>query len=368
MRIAFDARPLVGPRTGVGVWLEGLLQQLVNTTPFQAELHLPRREEPHLPPPLASLSQLAPPVPLPGTLWLLTYAATQVAGATLFVGTLGVLPRRLPVPAILTLHDLTPWTRPHQHRLLNRFCFNAYVEESLAQAEVVVCDSHATAHRLARLLPGRARRVKVIPLAVDEFFSPGPEDPVQVRGRFAQGRPFIVQLGTLEPRKGVATLIAAHDLLLASHPQAPDLVLAGGRGWGGAFLSRALRRHRYPQRVHLPGYVSRQEARSLLRCAEVVVLASEEEGFGLPLAEALCCGAACVASDEEALVEVAAGAALHAPRGDAQALAQILQQALQPQARQALQEQARRRAPQLRWQRVWPEWLQLLLEVAEGGG
>lgn len=366
MRIAFDARPLLGPRTGVGVWLSGLLRELAAATTWELELHLPRWEDPRVQGLARHARVFAPPLPLPGTLWLVTAAAHQVQGANAFVGTLGILPRRLATPSVLVLHDLTPRTRPHHHRLANRFCFNAYVEESLTQADVVVCGSHATARRLAQVFPGRARDVRVIPLAVDDFFSPGRE--VEAAARFAQGRPFIVQLGTLEPRKGVDTLILAHDLLLAENPEAPDLVLAGGRGWGGDFVQRALARHRQPQRVHLPGYVSREEARALLRSAQVVVLASEEEGFGLPLAEALCCGAACVTSDEEALVEVAGGAAMHVPRRDPPALAQALAAALRPEIQADLRQRATARAQDLRWDKVSPQWVSLLSELGGGRG
>lgn len=364
MRIAFDARPLYGPRTGVGVWLEGLLRHLASATSWELELHLPRAGSVHLEGLPRPLPTRAPKLPLPGTLWLVTAAARQVQGTDLYVGTLGILPRRLQTPSVLALHDLTPRTRPQHHTFANRFCFNAYLEESLARADVVVCSSNATACRLNSLLPGRARDVRVIPLAVEAFFAPGQEDSAAVRTRFAGGRPFIVQLGTLEPRKGVATLILAHDLLKAEDPDAPDLVLAGGRGWGEALVQKALARHRKPQSVHLPGYVTREEARALLRAAEVVVLASEEEGFGLPLAEALCCGAVCVASDEDALVEVASGAARHFPRGNPEALAQVLRQALDPRVQADLRQRALARAPHLRWDRVWPQWVSLLSEVA----
>lgn len=358
----------MGPRTGVGVWLEGLLRHLAAATSWALELHLPRPAELGLHGFPRKLPVLAPRFPLPGTLWLSTTAAHQVQGADIFVGSLGILPRRLQTPSVLVLHDVTPRTRPHHHRLANRFCFNAYLEESLTQADIVVCSSHATAHRLASVLPGRAHDVRVIPLAVDGFFSPGEENRAAVEAKFAQGRPFIVQLGTLEPRKGVDTLILAHDLLLAENPQAPDLVLAGGRGWGGDFVERTLARHRQPQRVHLPGYVTREEARALLRTAKLVVLASEEEGFGLPLAEALCCGAACVASQEEALVEVAAGAALHVPPRDPQALAQALASALHPEAQADLRQRAAARAPFLRWDKVWPQWVLLFSELGGSAG
>lgn len=370
MRIAFDARSLIGPRTGVGVWLEGLLRGLVATTDWRFLLCLPRR--------VARLgledlgdraAVLAPTVGLPGTLWLHTVAAPMLVGrADVYVGTLGVLPRRLATPNVLVVHDLTPRSHPGRHTLANRFCFNAYFEESLGRAATLVCISQATRSAIDRVEPRAAQRALVIPAGVDSFFSPGAGDGEgeSTRRRFAGGRPYLVQLGTLEPRKGIATLLAAHGMLLGQHPGAPELVLAGGRGWGGGWLEQALARHPRRASVHLPGYVGREDARDLLRHAELVVLASDEEGFGLPLAEALGCGAACVASDAPALVEVAGGATRHFPRGDAAALAALLDEALDPEVRRKLREAARTRAAALGWDGPLSAWRELLSRVAGG--
>jgi glycosyltransferase involved in cell wall biosynthesis len=370
MRIAFDARSLIGPRTGVGVWLEGLLRGLVATTDWQLLLCIPRRvRRLGLDDLGGRAAVLAPCVPLPGTLWLQTVAAPMVAGrADVYVATLGVLPRRLATPNVLVVHDLTPRSHPSRHTLANRFCFNAYLEESLGRAGTLVCISEATRTAVASLVARAARDALVIGMGVDPIFTPaaGDGDGQDARQRFAGGRPYLLQLGTLEPRKGIATLLAAHGLLIGQRSDAPELVLAGGRGWGGSWLERALALHPDRTRVHLPGYVSREEVRDLLRGAEVVVLASDEEGFGLPLAEALACGAACVASDAPALVEVAGGAARHFRRGDAYALATTLTAALEPAARRELRLLARSRSAELGWERPLSAWRDLLSLVAGG--
>lgn len=361
--IAFDARPLCGARTGVGWWLAGLLRELSARTDWQLVLAVPR--------PLDELGDLdfgdrtevlAPRVRLPGTLWLHTVAGPQLSEkVSAYVGTLGILPRRLGVPSALAVHDLTPISRPQHHTLANRFCFSAYFSESLERASEVVCASAATLDRLRAFDSRHGGRARVVPLAADRFFSPPPlgEPPHPTRLRFAQGRPFIVQLGTLDPRKGIVTLVQAHALRMTIDPDTPDLVLAGGGGWGGNWLRRALDAHPKAERVHLPGYVSREDARALLRHGEAVVLASEEEGFGLPLAEALACGAPCVISDEPALVEVAAGAARVFRRQDAAGLAAALARTLwadRPRAR----EQSLARARELTWDAPAEAWIELL--------
>ncbi len=367
MRIGFDARPLLGARTGVGVWLEGLLGALAASTNWEFVGFLPRRAELSLGVvPTSRLAVSWPPLPLPGTLWLHTVAGPQVgASVDVYLGTLAIVPRRLKVPAVAVLHDLTPRTRSHRHTLANRFCFNAYLEQSLLEAAAVVCVSQATRTRLAEILPAQGRAAVVIGHGVDpSFFTPPTLAREETRRRFAAGAPFIVQLGTLEPRKGVVTLLAAHGMRLQRDAGVPDLVLAGGRGWGGRWLEEALAHHPAPGRVHLPGYVTRDEARALLAHAELVVVASEEEGFGLPLAEALACGAACVASDAPALVEVAGGAARHFPRANAQALAAAMEEVAIPARRAELQARARERAQRWRWDKVVPAWRELLEMVA----
>ncbi len=378
MRIGFDARPLVGPRTGVGAWLEGLLGALVASTDWSFVGFLPRRTEIEVPAPVRQRLRLSsPPLPLPGTVWLHTLAAAQIKGSCVdvFLGTLAILPRRLAVPGVAVVHDLTPRAHARHHTVANRFCFNAYLEESVLAADSVVCISHATRARLGEVLPVQARAAAVIPPGVDPFFFLPVVTPRQAtRGRFSGGAPFLVQLGTLEPRKGVVTLLEAHGRLLQRHSTCPDLVLAGGRGWGGNWLEKALARHPAPGRVHLPGYVTREEARALLAHAEVVVVASEEEGFGLPLAEAMACGAVCVASDSPALREVAGGAARHFPRGNAEALAATLEDVLHSPARAELSAHARQQARCWLWEAIAPAWRSLLIGVglagrhASGGG
>lgn len=370
MNIACDARSLVGFHTGVSTWvgqvMAGLARDHGRTVTLAASRPLDLPVELRL----ANVHVLPPPwLAIPGTLWLQTLlpAGLRHSGADVFVGSLAVLPRRCPVPAVAMVHDITPRTHPQHHTLANRFCFNAYLETSLDQAEAVVAGSTATENELLTYFPRVRSRLVRIGYGVDEFFSPAlpDDDGSDTRNRFASGRRYILHLGTLEPRKGITDLVTAWENLQTLHSDPPDLVLAGGLGWGTPPIMARIQGSPCRDRIHLPGYVDRDSARDLLRHAEVFVIASEVEGFGLPLAEALSCGSPCVASDIPSLREAGGDAALSTPPNNPAQLTRSLQQALCGDTAAHLRILAARRACDLRWGPVVAAWNDLLENVVK---
>ena len=139
--------------------------------------------------------------------------------------------------------------------------------------------------------------------------------------------PLVAFVGTLEPRKGVAPLVAAFDEVAGADPDAV-LVLGGQTGWGMAETERALAAARHPDRIVRTGYLPDRAVPALLRQASVVAYPALEEGFGLPALEALACGAPLVTTEGTAMAELAGDAALLVPPGDAGALAGALRTAL----------------------------------------
>jgi glycosyltransferase involved in cell wall biosynthesis len=268
------------------------------------------------------------------------------------------------------LHDLTPRTHPDRHTLANRFCFNAYLETSLDEAAVVVAGSRATADEALAHFPWLAAKLERIGYGVDHAFQPpaADDDGAATRVRFAGGEPYVLHLGTLEPRKGLLQLIAAWEELARRLPRSPALVLAGAPGWGGDRLARRLAASPFRHRIHLPGYVPAAAAVALLQHAAVFVLASEVEGWGLPLAEALACGTVAVASAIPSLAECGGDAALYAPPGDVAALSAAIAAALEPERAAALRARARARAPLLRWPPVVSAWCELVERVRSRRG
>jgi len=371
MNIACDARALVGPRTGVGTWTEkvmgGLARRGLGSVHLAASKRI-RLEERELHPNLRIVP--APRWPTLGPVWLNTTVPRQLEAlkADVWIGSLAILPNRCPVPAIAMVHDLTPRTHPARHTLANRIVFKLFLERSLKSAHTVVAGSAATEDELLAAFPWVSSKLERIGYGVDEWFSPAPsgDDGEVVRERFSGGRRYLLHLGTIEPRKGISDLVRAWERLQEELTDPPDLVIAGGRGWQTGPILDRIRASDFVDRIHLPGYVSREDAREMLRHAEVFALASEVEGFGLPLAEAISCGTPSVATGIPALREAGGDAALFSPPNDPQALAAALTEALEPDTAAQLRTRSLNRAPNLRWDPVIEAWADLLERVTRG--
>ena len=368
MNIACDARALVGPHTGVGTWTTQLMAGLAADSSTQVllgaskTLNLPEALR------MPNIEILPRPrLPLPGSLWLQLLLPTTLkkAEADAFIGSLAILPRRCPVPTVAMVHDLTPMTHPQRHTLKNRMTFNPFIESSLRQAHAVVVGSEATRFEVLKAFPWVRDRLHFIGYGVDQFFSPcdNQDEAKHTRHLFAAGRPFILHLGTLEPRKGLLNLVQAWNQLHDIVPDPPSLVLAGGEGWNIRPLVETINNSPYRDRIHRPGYVTADQARALMRHTEAFVLASEAEGFGLPLAEAIACGAPCIASDIPSLRESGADAAIFAPAGDSRSLTQAIARTLEPGTANAMREASSARRSALSWPPIIDQWRELIVSV-----
>ena len=177
--------------------------------------------------------------------------------------------------------------------------------------------------------------VVVTPLGVDPSWSAAAPPSAELRASLGLPTSYVVFVGNLEPRKDLRTLLAAHALVA----DAPPLVLVGPPGWGEQVdVSGCV----------TPGYLEDDRLRSVVAGASVLVLPSRDEGFGLPVLEALAAGVPVVASDLPVLREVGGDAVSYAPVGDVEAFADQLKQVLSDPG----DAQARRdRAAAFTWQR-----------------
>jgi glycosyltransferase involved in cell wall biosynthesis len=251
-------------------------------------------------------------------------------GAMVYHGPHYTLPRNCPIPMVATIHDLTFFDRPELHERKKVKFFQSAIRYAAANAAVVVCVSDATARRFRELFSNSVD-VIVAPHGIDhERFTPTEPSPgfdARVLERYGvrQEGKRIVQVGTLEPRKGCLGLLNAVELL---DDGKVDLVFVGQRGWGLEEFDAALSRSPAKDRVHLVGYVPDDEISAFLRTASVVAYPSIEEGFGLPALEALACGAPLVTTQGSVMDELSSGAAWTVVPGDVGQLATALDAAM----------------------------------------
>ncbi len=228
----------------------------------------------------------------------------------------------------MTIHDLTFFTNPEWHERTKVQFFRRAITYAARHADVLVSVSEYTARQLDSLVPQHAPMV-VAPLGVDlERFSTNADRDVEVLGahHLPIEVPYLFFLGTIEPRKGLDVLLTAFDELAGDNPSL-ELWIAGQAGWGVA-LDALSARSAASRRIRRLDFVDDAVLPALLRHSRAVVYPSRGEGFGLPVLEAMACGAIVITSSDTVMSEVAQGTALLSRSGDATLLAEAIQVAL----------------------------------------
>lgn len=318
MRVGLDCTPLLGARTGVGRYTQSLLTALASTgedalvaTAFtlrgRGGLVVPPGVEVRARPfPARGLQEAWARTELPPVEWL-------TGRLDAFHATNFVLPPLRRAGGVVTVHDLaflhlTSTVSSASAR------YRALVPRSIQRAAVVITPSEAVADQVREAYDPRVP-VLAVPHGVGPAWASAQPPSDTLRAHLGLPSSYLLFVGTLEPRKDVRTLLAAHRLL----PDAPPLVLVGPPGWGEQVdVSGAI----------TPGYLDEDDLRPVVAGASAVVLPSRDEGFGLPLLEALAAGTPVVASDLPVLREVGRTHATYAPVGDAAAFAEAIRSVL----------------------------------------
>lgn len=231
-------------------------------------------------------------------------------------------------PLIVTVHDVlfrdhpevfTPRGVEFHERMLGR----------INEADLVITPSRTTAQALEKL-DRPPEQVRVVPNGTD-LRAPDPEERDRVLERLEVERPYVLWVGTVEPRKNPEGVVLGFvDALERGVPDADDLklYLVGPPGWWRGEVAELLGERKMAERVRRLGLQPRRHLAALYAGAEAFVFPSLAEGFGLPVLEAMACGAPVVTSNRSSLPEVAGAAALlcdpEDPSSIGQALAKVL--------------------------------------------
>jgi glycosyltransferase involved in cell wall biosynthesis len=249
---------------------------------------------------------------------------------------LGVAPMLSAVPLVLTVPDLVYRIRPADMHPRARLYFGTLGPKSIRRARRVMVSSQAICQQLIDLYHIAPERVAYVPLCADPIFTPRPPAEIaSVRKRFGLPDRYILYVGTIDPRKDLTRLREAYELLPPDLADDSALVYVGRTNHGAERLAQELRQPGPRAHIIALDYVPRDVLPAIYSGASVFVYPSRYEGFGLPVLEAMSCGAPVIVSSDPALAELVAEAGVVLRTESVEELTQAMERLLRFDEEQA---------------------------------
>jgi glycosyltransferase involved in cell wall biosynthesis len=351
LRVAYDATPLLGARTGVGVMTARVLRELARCDDIEVTAYATtwrgRGALPALVPAgVRSVTRVMPARPLHAAWESHRFPPIEwfVGAVDVVHGVNFVVPPARDAACIATVHDLTAIHHPEMCTAHTRR-YPAFVRGALRRGAWIHTVSDFVRDEVIEAFDADPARVVTIPNGVD----PIPDADGAIGQRAAGGERYVLALGTIEPRKDYPALVRAFDVVAESDRDL-RLVIAGPDGWGSDQFAAAVASSHHRDRIVRLGHTDETGRAQLLRGATALAFASVYEGFGLPPLEAMSVGLPVLATGAGAVPEVVGDAALVVPVRDPAALADGLARIVSDDSLRAdLQRRGVERAAQFRW-------------------
>ena len=277
-----------------------------------------------------------------------------------------VMPLMSIVPVVVTVHDTIALRHPELVRRATPAHLKRFLPKTLDRARIVIVPSRAVARDLGRLAGEFERaggpvkrsevtgKIRIVPFGVGPEFAPLQDERAREEARRALGleKPYVLFVGRVEPKKNLRRIAEAFFAATIVRKLPHELVLAGpaARTKG---LDKLIRHLGIEHRVKRLGYVPDEKLPALYAAADLLLFPSEVEGFGLPVLEAMACGTPCVISRDEALRELAAGAAVSVNAGSLERLREAVERVLlDPEKAAELRGKGIARAREFTWERT----------------
>jgi len=298
-------------------------------------------------------------------------SASRAHANVMFIPTSATLPLG-PVPAVCTIHDVTPITMP-SHSAPVSAMQRVLLKGCARFSRTIITSSECSKKDIVTHLGVPEEKVVVIHDGCDQsLFNADPPDMTTftaLRARLGINKSYLLHHGTIQPRKNLKRLIAAFRLMLAENTDLDfDLVLAGRRGWTSDEIISAAAESNGRGRVFLPGILDDGDLALLIKGATLAVVPSLYEGFSLPMVEAMACGVPTVASKTSCLPEISGNALAYFDPLSCEEMAACMQTVLRSSELQMrLRQNGIARACEFTWERCARQTLDVLISAGKAG-
>jgi len=258
---------------------------------------------------------------------------------------------------IVTIHDMTSFLMPEVHLKSKVLYFRFFITAASYLADAQIYVSNSTREDWKKRFPRSSVSCYTVPLGKADRFRPDLDQAsiAAVRKKYALTDPYILYIGTIEPRKNLTRLVSAFGEIAEQFPS-HRLVITGMKGWGYEELFQTIKQLHLESRVVFTGFAEEEDKAQLLAGAEIFVYPSLYEGFGIPVLEAMACGIPTVTSAISSLPEVAGDGALLVNPADTSDIRDKMEQLLRSaDLRSAMKARALKQAAKFTWERTVSE-------------
>jgi glycosyltransferase involved in cell wall biosynthesis len=266
---------------------------------------------------------------------------------------------------VITVYDITPILYPETHKISRIFMHKYFFSPILKSSDKIISISENTKRDIIKHFKIPEDKIKVIPLAANENFRKLDENETsKIKSKYNINFPFILYVGTLEPRKNIPNLLNAFYKIKKQQGIAHKLVIAGGKGWKYNEIFETIEKLNLQNDVIFTGYVPDEDLPGLYNAADLFVYPSLYEGFGLPPLEAMQCGTPVITSNTSSLPEVVGDAGIMVNPHDIGELANKMYEVLtNKDLRKELSKKGIERAKLFSWKKCAEETLKVYEEV-----
>jgi glycosyltransferase involved in cell wall biosynthesis len=353
MRIGIDAGSASGRSTGIGFYTRNLIDYVEKTGEASFERFVSGKDD------LNTLERIK---------WenigLLKSASKKKIDLLHVPGFAGPM-FNFGIRTVTTVHDLIGMIYPENLGLISRFYWQRWLPACVKNSDLIIADSENTKNDIIRLLGVPEEKICVILLAVDDRFCPLETATLDtVREKYGLPNKFMLNVGTIEPRKNILGLVDAFSGYVNDYSGEMDLVLVGKKDWGYEQVKEKVEKLGLESRVVFTDYVEDEDLPALYNLAELFVYPSFYEGFGLPVLEALSSGCPVVASNVSSIPEIVGEAGILFAPDDMEGLMNSLKKFDKNRSmRLELSDMGIERSKKFSWQRTAEETLEVYRKI-----